>query len=107
MLPPSEGQPRHLRSVKCPANPWECSCLPIAMPAIAPALRTGRCIAAAGAALTVATGAVVDVDVGEAVEDEELAPPKGVVSSGNSYSSGQLDSTPPPVTPAILGPVAT
>ena len=60
------------------------------MPAIAPAPRAGRCVAVAGAALTVATGAVVDDDVGEAIEDEELVPPRGVDSSGNSYSSVSL-----------------
>jgi hypothetical protein len=53
------------------------------MPAIAPALRTGRCVAATGAAVTVDAGAFVEDDVGDAVE-EELVSPRGVDSSGNS-----------------------
>jgi hypothetical protein len=58
------------------------------MPAIAPAPRTGRCVVAAAAALAVDAGALVDDAVAEAVEDEELelVPPRGVDSSGNSYS---------------------
>jgi hypothetical protein len=59
------------------------------MPAIAPALRTGRCVAATGAAVTVDAGAFVEDDVGDAVE-EELVSPRGVDSSGNSYSSVSL-----------------
>lgn len=62
------------------------------MPAIAPALRTGRCVTAAASTIVVDAGALVDDAVGDAVEDEELelVPPGGLDSSGKSYSSVSL-----------------